>query len=150
MSVISQKTQYALRAVFELAKHQDEGPVKIGRIATAQAIPQRFLENILNQLKRSGIVASRRGRDGGYVLAADRRMLSVGEVITLVQGPLSIVDCDPNQRKSHCPLGPDCVFWPMWEKAHLAQMEIYLNTTFQGLIEEETQRCQAYVPMYAI
>lgn len=150
MSVISQKTQYALRAVFELAKHQGEGPVKIGRIATAQVIPQRFLENILNQLKRSGVIESRRGKEGGYLLARDRHTLTVGEVIALVQGPLTVVDCVSAQGDGQCTIGRDCVFWPMWEKARKAQMDVYNSTTFHTLIEQEARRCSREAPMYSI
>ena len=64
--MLTQKCQYAMRAVFELAKREGRGPVKINEIAEAQAIPQRFLENILNQLRQGGVVESRRGKEGGW------------------------------------------------------------------------------------
>ncbi len=67
--LVSQKSQYALRAVFELARRNGGLPVKIADIAEAQAIPQRFLEVIMNQLKQGGFVESRRGKRGGYLLA---------------------------------------------------------------------------------
>ena len=65
---ITQKCQYALRAIYELAR-RGEGPCKIGAVAEAQGIPVRFLENILNSLKGAGFVDSARGKDGGYFLA---------------------------------------------------------------------------------
>ncbi len=67
--VLSQKSQYAVRAVFELAKKEGSGPVKAANIAAAQFIPVRFLENILGQLRQAGIVESVRGKEGGYRLA---------------------------------------------------------------------------------
>jgi len=67
--LITKRNQYALKAIFELAKHSGEGPRKISDIAQAQAIPVKFLEVILNQLKGSGLVESKRGFYGGYFLA---------------------------------------------------------------------------------
>ena len=67
---LSQKCQYAVRAIFELAKHYGRGPVAISQIAASQAIPQRFLENILNELRPTGLIESRRGIQGGYLLVS--------------------------------------------------------------------------------
>ena len=90
---LSQKCQYAVRAILELAKHYGQGPVAISQIAASQAIPQRFLENILNELRPTGLIESRRGIQGGYLLARDPGTVSVGEVIRLVEGPLDPVKC---------------------------------------------------------
>ena len=65
---VSLKCQYGLRALFELARREGEGLVRLTEIAEKQAIPGRFLENILNQLRQGGFVESRRGKDGGFVL----------------------------------------------------------------------------------
>ncbi len=150
MAVISQKTKYALRAVFELAKLQGDGPVKIGSIAEAQAIPKRFLENILLQLRGAGIVESRRGREGGYLLLRDVESLSIGEVIRLVQGPLDVVDCLSSMELNRCPLGPECLFLPLWEAAGKAQMEVFNRTTFKDLLKKEKNRKHAFETTYSI
>ena len=84
---VSQK-KYTLRAIFELAKHKDQGPVKVADIAKVQAVPQRFLEVILSQLKQPGFVISRRGNDGGYTMVRDPAELTVGEVMDFIQGPI--------------------------------------------------------------
>ncbi|HYV15710.1 MAG TPA: Rrf2 family transcriptional regulator [Conexibacter sp.] len=86
---ISAKTDYAVRAVVELAAASDEHPVKSERIATAQDIPLRFLENILVQLRQAGIVNSRRGADGGYRLAQAPEEITVADVIRAIDGPLA-------------------------------------------------------------
>src|SRR5512133_2739522 len=91
--IVTQKCQYAMRAVFELARREGQGPVKINEIAEAQAIPQRFLENILNQLKQSGILESRRGKEGGYLLARPSREITAGMIIRLVEGSICAIDC---------------------------------------------------------
>lgn len=83
---ITQKCQYALRAIYELARRQQEGPCKIGAVAEAQNIPVRFLENILSSLKSAGVVDSARGKDGGYFLAKPANAITVGEVIRFIQG----------------------------------------------------------------
>ncbi len=147
---ISQKCQYALRAVFDLAKWREEGPRKISEIAKAQAIPPRFLENILNELKRHGIVDSRRGKTGGYVLTADPNELSVGEVMELIQGPIAVVECDGGTPKQKCPFEQDCVFWPMWRKAQDALRNVYYGTTFSDMVLEETKRQKKDALMYTI
>ena len=87
---VSAKADYAIRAAVELAA-SGEGPVKGERIATAQEIPANFLENILGDLRNAGIVASRRGADGGYWLARSADEISLAEVIRAVDGPLANV-----------------------------------------------------------
>jgi Rrf2 family protein len=86
---VSAKTDYALRAALELAAAPDEKPVKGERIATAQAIPLRFLENILMQLRHAGLVESRRGAEGGYRLARPAGEVTLADVIRAIDGPLA-------------------------------------------------------------
>ncbi len=150
MSTVSQKCQYALRAVFELAKRYDQGPAKISEIADAQAIPIRFLEVILNQLKQGGFTDSRRGKEGGYTLIKPPRDLTVGDIIRFVEGPLGPVECVNAKPMERCPLRGDCVFLPLWERVKEAVSEIYDSTTFQDLVEEERKRSEHYVPQYTI
>ena len=87
---VSAKTDYAVRALLELAVAGD-GPVKGERLAQAQAIPLKFLENILTDLRHAGIVRAQRGAEGGYWLARDPAEVTVGEVIRAVDGPLASV-----------------------------------------------------------
>ncbi len=86
---VSAKTDYAIRAALELAAAPDERPVKGERIATAQAIPLRFLENILMQMRQAGLVESRRGADGGYRLAKPAAEVTLAQVIRAIDGPLA-------------------------------------------------------------
>jgi Rrf2 family protein len=87
---VSAKADYAIRAAVELAAAGD-GPVKGDRIAQAQEIPPNFLENILGDLRNAGLVASRRGADGGYWLARPAEEVSLADVIRAVDGPLANV-----------------------------------------------------------
>ncbi len=147
---VSRKCQYALRAVFELSRRSGEGPVKIAEIARAQAIPPRFLEVILSQLKQASLVASQRGNEGGYMIARPPEDLTVGEVIRFVEGPVGPVGCVTDAVKENCPLYPDCVFLPMWEKVRKAILEVYDNTTFQDLVDEERRKAGTGAPCYSI
>ena len=87
---VSAKVDYALRAAIELAVAAPE-QVKGERIATAQSIPQKFLENILADLRNGGLVASQRGADGGYRLARPAEEITVADVIRVVEGPIASV-----------------------------------------------------------
>ena len=87
---MSAKADYAIRAAVELAA-AGKGPVKGERIASSQEIPPNFLENILGDLRNAGIVASRRGADGGYWLARPADEVSLADVIRAVDGPLANV-----------------------------------------------------------
>jgi len=147
---ISQKCQYALRAIFELAKRKGQGPVKIAEIAEAQAIPLRFLEVILSQLKQGEFVSSQRGNKGGYILARSADELTIGEVMRFIQGPVVPVECITTGSKDKCPLYGDCAFLPMWKKVGEAISGVYDNTTFQDLVDQEKQRNENRVSQYSI
>jgi len=147
--MISQKCQYSVRAIFELAKRYGQGPVRINEIAEEQAIPPRFLEVILSQLKQGGFVESRRGNEGGYQLARRPGSITVGEVITFVEGPFGPVGCTADGAENNCRLHGRCVFLQMWSRVRDAVSSIYDHTTFQDLVEEEN-RMRAHAPSYSI
>jgi len=137
---ITQKCQYALRAVYELALRYDEGPCKIGAVADAQGIPTRFLENILNGLKGAGFVDSARGKDGGYYLSRRADKITVGEIIRFVQGPFDPVECIAREEPD-CDIYEDCVFRPLWERAREALETVYDSTTVQDLVDRTHEGC---------
>ena len=91
--MISQKAQYALKALVILAKLEPDAALTTAQIAEQRDIPRKFLEQILLELKRHGIVASRRGRDGGYMLLRPAHEITFGEVLRIVDGPLAPLPC---------------------------------------------------------
>jgi Rrf2 family protein len=105
---ISAKADYAVRAAVELAAAADERPVKAERIATAQDIPLNFLENILAELRHSGIVRSHRGADGGFRLAKPADKVTVADIIRAVEGPLASVRGGPPED-AHYPGASDAL-----------------------------------------
>ncbi len=154
MTSVSQKCQYALRALFELCKRRGSGPTPVGQVAEAQSIPVRFLEVILGQLKQHGLVQSRRGVQGGYMLAREPAQMLVGQVIRVVDGPLDPVECLSGHEgdNGQLPCGYDgaCAFREMWTRARDALSEIYDNTSFQDLLDRETQLRRGHVQNFQI
>jgi Rrf2 family protein len=137
MAITPKKNQYALRAIFELAKHQGKGPTKISEIAEVQAIPLRFLEVILSQLKGSGLVDSKRGFYGGYYLTRSPDKISVGDVLRFMDKHLSAENCVACISKSNCPFSGKCAFASMWNRVNDAIFEIYDSTTILDLLDNE-------------
>ena len=148
--VLSQKSQYAVRAVFELAKRHGSGPIKAAQVADAQHIPLRFLENILTQLRLAGIIESVRGKEGGYRLGRAPQDVSVGEVIRVIQGAVSEIECAGATGEAACALQSGCVLLPMWQKAHQAMMDVYDGTSFQDLVDREIESYDCEALNYAI
>jgi Rrf2 family protein len=147
---ISQKCQYAVRAMFELAKRVGAGPVKVGDIADVQAIPPRFLEAILNQLRKGGFVESWRGAAGGYALVRAPHKITLGEIIRFVEGPINPVACMVGSTDNKCPLHGDCVFLEVWEDAEKAMATVFDQTTFQDLIDRQASKSTSFESMFSI
>lgn len=136
--LITQKTKYAIRAVFELARRREEGPTKIADIAEVQKIPVRFLEVILNQLKHAGLVNAKRGFHGGYTLKRSPDQITVSEIMHCIESKKSLhrVSCI---SKDDCDLRGDCAFLPMWDKAQRAMLEVFERTTVQNLLDGDVE-----------
>ncbi len=147
---VSSKCQYALRAMFELAKRYWAGPVKVYEIAESQAIPARFLEQILNQLRQGGFVESRRGAHGGYLLSTSPAMITVGEIIRFIDGPIAPVQCIAGDYADNCPLYGQCAFISLWTRARDAINNVYNRTTLQDLVDEEVSISEEYIGDYCI
>jgi len=92
-SMISRKAKYGLKALIYLARHTSGGPVLIERLSRDERIPRKFLEQILLELKKKGLLASRKGRGGGYKLGRPANRISMAEIIRILDGPLAPVPC---------------------------------------------------------
>jgi len=148
--MVSQKCQYAIRAIFELARRYGRGPVKISDIAEAQAIPLRFLEVILSQLRRVGFVQSKRGAEGGYFLARHPDLVMVGEIIQFMEGPQVPVACMTDLAAAACSLQGNCAFIGMYKRAAKALSDVYDRTSFQDLVDNDTKMRNAASLTYSI
>jgi Rrf2 family protein len=135
---VSQKCQYALRALFELAlRYPGDVVTTVTEIAETQNIPPRFLEQILSKLRTAGYIESRRGNQGGYVMTVSPSSISVGEIIRFIEGSEESVDCLKKPGTSHCPFRGVCVFKNLWEQAKSAMSDIFDAATFQDLIDKQ-------------
>lgn len=123
---VSAKVDYALRASIELAVVAPE-QIKGERLAAAQSIPHKFLENILADLRNSGLVTSQRGADGGYRLARDPSEITVADVIRAVEGPIASVR---GER-------PDSIAYE-GSAVPLRDVWIDLRTAMRGVLEQTT------------
>jgi len=110
---LSTKGQYGVRAMYEIAKGSGLGPVTIKRISQEQHVSVAYLEQILNKLRRAGIIKSVKGPGGGYVLAKDPKLISIGEILKELEGPVAITSClDP---KEGCVRVDSCVTHLLWK-----------------------------------
>ena len=147
---LSQKCQYALRAVFELATRHGQGPVPVGQVAEQQDIPARFLELILVQLKQAGYIESRRGVQGGYSLSVLPKDLSVGDVIRTIEGPLLPVKRIDETAGKRTPPPGHFAFSRLWDRAEKAVADVYDTTSFQDLIDTERAARSKYTVDFSI
>ena len=136
------KGEYALEALFDLASQPPGEPVKIAGIARRQKIPQKFLELILASLKQGGFVESRRGADGGYLLARSPESLSVGEVLRFVEGPQT--SKGRAHRKTETP------FSTMWNQVDDAVSGVIDKTSFAEIVRQWQERQQRHVHTWEI
>ena len=100
--MLSQRTRYTIRALLHLADRYGEGPVQLSEIAARQNIPPKFLTVMLSQMIRERLVASRRGRDGGYWLAKPPAEISYGSIVRLTRGSLGLLPCASRYRHETC------------------------------------------------
>ena len=123
---ITAKVDYAVRAATELAA-SGGGPVKGEALATAQGIPQKFLENILGDLRSARIVRSQRGADGGYWLARPADEVTVAEIVRAVEGPIAHVQSTP----------PEAIEY-QGSAQHLQEVWIAVRASLRSVLEEVT------------
>ena len=137
---ISVKGEYALHAVFDLALQRPGEPVKIADIARRQQIPQKFLELILAGLKQGGFVESRRGAEGGYLLAKPAESITVGQVIRFMEG-------SRNGKPKETTRNP---FAALWQSVDSAVSQVVDQTTFADLARQWREKQGNYIPNWDI
>ncbi len=128
---ISAKADYAVRVAAELAAATPKQPVKGEHLATAQEIPLKFLENILGSLRTAGIVASKRGAEGGYLLAQKPADVTVADVIRAVDGPLGAVRGEPPEDLTYP--GPAKRVVDVWIAARASLRTVLEHVTLADL-----------------
>lgn len=134
--MLSKKSKYGLKALLVLAEEAGRGPVPIAELAERQRLPRKFLEAILVELGRHGLVQSRKGRAGGYILGRRPDEITVGEVIRVLQGPLALVPCVSQTAYARCEECIDeqsCAVRMAMKEVRDATARILDHTTLGGL-----------------
>ncbi|MHC4637248.1 MAG: RrF2 family transcriptional regulator [Planctomycetota bacterium] len=139
---LSTRTRYGVRAMFELAKHYEEGPLHIKVIAEHQDISVKYLENLMGILKSAGLVRTIRGRAGGYILAKSPNKIKLGACYSCLEGSLVTVECV--QDRSICSRSSDCPTIDVWDEVHEAVMKVLNSKTLQDLVDKKKIRTLSY------
>ncbi|MBI4216939.1 MAG: RrF2 family transcriptional regulator [Chloroflexi bacterium] len=130
----SSRSHYGLQAMVALAQAYGEGPQPLGRVAKAQGIPLGYLEQLMGELRRAGLVESQRGAHGGYVLAAPPRDIPVGKVLRALEGPISPAECASEVfAPPACPRESDCPSQRLWASLRDAIAGVLDATTLEDL-----------------
>ncbi|HEX9448238.1 MAG TPA: Rrf2 family transcriptional regulator [Dongiaceae bacterium] len=139
--MLSQKAKYAMRALLYLAQSEPEQPILIGDIAEQQQVPRKFLELILLELKRNGLVRSFRGKHGGYILARQPREIYFGHVIRLIDGPLAQLPCASKtayRRCDDCQDEATCAIRKVLKQVREASSRILDHTSLADVMNQST------------
>jgi Rrf2 family protein len=148
---ISLKATYGLVAALDLALHNGAAPVQAKAIATRQAIPLRFLEQVLHAMKKAGLVDSVRGALGGYTLGRKPAEISVADIVESLDGPLSpATPRGSTARRLRGQVKPDLLLADVWERVHQAELSVLGTVTLQDLAERQQQLDQQRTLMYHI
>jgi Rrf2 family protein len=133
--MLTRKGKYGLKAMIALAKADHGAPVLIGDLAEQEAIPKKFLENILLALKHRGLVHSRKGPGGGYQLGRAPEQISVGDIIRALDGPLALVSCVSQTAYSpceECVTEKDCAVRRIFQQVRDQTAKILDGTTLKA------------------
>ena len=145
---LSTRALYGIRALLDLALNEVNGPVPLKDIALRQDISLHYLEHLITPLVRSGIIRSTRGARGGVQLIKDPRETKLSEVIQLLEGSISPVECIQNPES--CPRSDLCATRDLWNDIKKAMDEILDSTTLQDLVERQKKKEQPEQSMYYV
>jgi len=131
---LSTKGRYGIHAMYDLAQFGSETPQPIKSIAERQNIPEAYLEQLIGQLRRSGLVKSVRGAQGGYLLSRSPAEITVGEVLRTLEGELAVVDC--LMEEDACHKACSCPTRVVWKKLRDGLNEIVDGITLQDMLDD--------------
>ena len=140
---LSTKSRYSVTALYELALRYGEGVVSLKSIAQSQGLSENYLEQLMVPLRKAGIVQSVRGAQGGYLLAKKPVEITIGEIITTVEGPITLVDClleTPESEKQPCRKAGKCVTRGVWGKLAESINGVLDSITLYDLCHSSAQK----------
>ena len=150
---LSKKSDYALRAMIHLSMHYKQGAIQIKEISTNEKIPQKFLENILLALRKTGILNSKIGLKGGYELARSPDLITLGEVIRALDGTLAPLECVSKMSYKPCSEEVTCVIRGVMIDIRNAITDVLDNMTFADMcsrVKDSMEKKESSVFTYTI
>ena len=132
---LSTKVRYGTRAMMDLAMHDNGEPVQLKDIAKRQQVSLSYLEHVIATLVAAGLVKSTRGSRGGIILSRPPEEIRLSEIVEVLEGPLTIVDC--LRSPEYCPRAGTCATQYIWGKLKMAMDEVLENTTLRDLADEQ-------------
>ena len=143
---VSTRGEYGVRAMVALAHHYGSKPVALTVIARDSSVPAPYLEQLIAPLRRAGLVESKRGAHGGYVLSRAPGDIVVGEIYRVMEGPVAPMDCvSEDESEQTCPLIPNCETRPVWVRVRDSIVGALDSITLADLVRED--RTQADAPV---
>ena len=137
---VSTRGEYGMRAMVALAHHYGGGPLSISDIARESSVPPAYLEQLIAPLRRAGIVESKRGARGGYVLGRPPEEIKVGDVFRVMEGPIAPMECvSEDEAEQTCPLIGGCETRPVWLKLRDSIVDTLDSQTLADLIEQPAE-----------
>lgn len=133
---LSTKGRYGLKAMFELALHHGEGPISLKSIAESQNVSEHYLEQLIATLRRSGLVKSTRGAQGGYMLASEPKDITVGHILRALEGDIAPSQCVVDDDNSNCEMEELCVTRTVWVKIRDSINEVIDSITLEDMIKD--------------
>ena len=135
---LSTRGRYGVRLMLELALHYGEGPILLKDIAERQGISEKYLWQLINPLKTTGLVNSLRGAHGGYVLAKAPEAISLKAILQILEGSLCLVDCVDNPAL--CERSLSCISRDIWGEASKNMQQTLEDTTLAAMVERQKEK----------
>ncbi|MBI4825969.1 MAG: RrF2 family transcriptional regulator [Nitrospirae bacterium] len=136
---LSTKVQYGVRAMFEIARDYKTGPITIREISKRQDVSISYLEQLLNQLRKGGLITSQKGPGGGYTLSRKPEEINIGEILNILEGPIAITQCLDTTDTSDCGRVDGCVARLLWKSLGEKISGFLTTITLKDLLKEEAK-----------
>lgn len=135
---LSTKGRYGMRAMLALARRYGEGPIPLKEVAEAESLSEAYLEQLVSELRKAGLIRSVRGAQGGYLLAKKPSVITAGDIIRVLEGPIGPVECVADIPGAEiCDCAESCVERLLWKRLRDSMAQVLDSITLADLMAEE-------------
>ncbi len=139
---LSTRTRYGMRAIIELAQHEDKRPLQLKVIAERQDISIKYLEQLMSLLRSAGFVRSVRGSKGGYILARPADQIKLSEIFRCLEGAVTTAEC--TEDESYCARSADCAARDVWKRVETAIQEVLGSIRLSDVVQRSSRSTTEY------